>query len=331
MNPDDMKRRDAMRFGAAAAVAGATALTSGCATSTAAPAAASGNRMPMNFKDPIWNRDTQARMDGDLDPAKQVLGWSNGVVLGVRDNEKVRPLFRYEVFSTNRMVRQPDGNFIRLNRELVFYRNIETGKLMDQWLNPYSGETVRVVDIANDPFNYRLTEFFPDPPSYGGLNAADRPPRRPFLLNWVKITDAVASVEIDIHLYYPSALRPEKWPRESPGPMSRVSEMFRYFVNIADLENPALTHVPYHGNWSRITPWLPWMLMDQGPGHCLYVGTIASRTSLDDYEPDVIARVKERYPRWLNAPTEWSEPSLSSLEHYAREQTPQPPRVKAKP
>jgi hypothetical protein len=47
--------------------------------------------------------------------------------------------------------------------------------------------------------------------------------------------------------------------------------------------------------------------------------------STEYLKPAVLARVRERYPQYLNAPTEWQEPSLSSLEHYALEQKPAPP------
>jgi hypothetical protein len=108
--------------------------------------------------------------------------------------------------------------------------------------------------------------------------------------------------------------------------MSQVSEYFRYVIKREDLENPGKTHVPSIGTWVRVTPWLPWMLMDQAPGHMLYVGTMLTRTSLDGVPPDVLERVRQRYPKYLTAPEVWEEPSLSSLEHYAREQTPAPPR-----
>jgi hypothetical protein len=312
------------RLALQAAATTGVGLLAGCATASpdAAPA-----RAPMRFDDPKWNRDTVAKLEADVAPGKQVYGWCSGVVNGVRDGEKLRPLMRFEVFSSIRIVRQPDGNYERLCRELVFYRDIVTNQLMEQWDNPYTGERVRVVDIANDPFNYRVSDFFPEPPSYGGLNK-ERPPKRPFLLKWTRISNDVVSLETDIHLNYPSALKPEKWPRESAGPMNRVSEMFRYFIRREDLENPALTNIPYSGVWTRVTPWLPWMLMDQTPGHILYVGDMSSRRNLDLYEPDVIARVKERYPTYLTAPQAWSEPSLSSLEHYALEQQPAPPRAK---
>lgn len=321
MNPNDMKRRQALRLAATAALAGATG------AGQAATAAAKPAIRPLAFNDPIWNREMSARLEGDADPKKFVYGCVTGIVDGVRDGERVRPLMRFEVFSTIRVVKQPDGSYHRLCREVVFYRSLETGKLMDEWDNPYTGERVKVVDVANDPFNYIISDFYPEPPSYGGLNK-EKPPRRPFIRNWTMLDEDTVGLESDIHLYYPSALKPEKWPRESPGPMSRVSELFRYAIRRADLENPDLGHIPHHGVWNRITPWLPWMLMDQAPGHIVYSGMFGSRKSLDAYPKDIIDRVRERYPNYLVAPEKMEGPSLSSLERYALEQKPAAPRAK---
>jgi len=314
-------------IGGAAGVAAATA---------AGPLAASGegprrryrwsdDELRAKFKDPLWNRDTRARIEGDTAPGRFVHGYATGTVMGVRDDEPVRPLFGFEVFSGLRVIRQANGDFQRLCRELIFYRDLATGEMLDEWTNVYTGEKVRVVDVANDPFNYVISEYFPDPPSYGGLNK-DKPPKRPFLLDWGIMDDDTVTLTTDIHLYYPNALDPEKWPRESAGPMNRVSELFRYAIRREDVENPELTHLPHTGVWNRVTPWLPWMLMGQAPGHILYAGTFSSVKSIDNVPPAVAARVKERWPLYLTAPEKWEEPSLSSLENYARTQTPAPPR-----
>ena len=316
MNKPSINRRQALGAAATAAIAAP-------AIATAQGAA----KRPMQFKDPAWNRDMKARLESFLDPKKFIYGSVTGTVAGVRDGERVKPLMRFEVFSTIRILPQADGSFHRLCREVVFYRNLATGELMDHWDNPYTGERVRVVDVANDPFNYKISEWYPDPPSYGGLNT-EKPPRRPFLLNWGMVDNDTVSLETDIHLLYPSALRPEKWPRESPGPMSRVSEMFRFFMRREHLEDPKRDFIPYHGVWSRITPWLPWMLMDQAPGHIVYLGNMAGRETMDLHPKDVLQRVKERYPKYLVAPEVWEDPSLSSLERYAREQKPAAPRAK---
>ena len=133
-------------------------------------------------------------------------------------------------------------------------------------------------------------------------------------------------MERHINLYYPNALDPKTWIRESAGPMNQVTETYVYNLSLADLQNPDLTTVDTTTIWGRHTPWLPWMLMGQAPGHCLYNVMAASLHSLEE-APDqrIIEYIAKHYPKYLDAPTEWEEPSLSSLEWYAREQEPVPP------
>ena len=129
MNKPSINRRQALGAAATAAIAAP-------AIATAQGAA----KRPMLFKDPAWNRDMKARLESFLDPKKFIYGAVTGTVAGVRDGERVRPLMRFEVFSTIRILPQADGSFHRLCREVVFYRNLATGELMDQWDNPYTGE-----------------------------------------------------------------------------------------------------------------------------------------------------------------------------------------------
>jgi hypothetical protein len=278
----------------------------------------------IDFKDPKWNRDTYARLDADLNPAKEKCGWLKGKAYGVRDNEKVRPLFGVEGFSFVRTKRLEDGSWRRMLREIVFYRDLHTGKILDTWHNPYTNEDVKVVPIANDPFNFTIGEFYPDPPSYGGLNH-DKPPKRPYLLDWSHGPDDTLILDTGIDLLYPNALQPDKWPRESSGVMNRVSEHFLYTVKRQDVENPALTSLPLVGAWARITPWLPWMLMGQAPGNISYMTTFATLPGGEKELPaDLVAAARAMDEKWLHAPTEDYGPSLSSLENYARQHSPAP-------
>ena len=318
-----LTRRESL--GLAALAAGAAAAPS------AAQAATRRARRPafdfvtkIDFRDPKWTRDTYARIDADIDPAKEKCGWLKGKAYGVRDNEKVRALFGVEGFSFVRTKRLEDGSYRRMLREIVFYRDLETGRILDTWANPYTGETVKVVPIANDPFNFTISEFAPEPPSYGGLNK-DRPPRKPFLQDWEFGPEGDMVLHTGIDMIYPNALQPNKWPRESSGPMNRVSEHFIYVVKRKDVENPDLTHIPHVGSWSRITPWLPWMLMGQAPGHVSYFTHFQTiPNGIAGLPADIVAAARTMDEKWLHSPTEDYGPSLSSLENYAREQKPAP-------
>jgi hypothetical protein len=144
------------------------------------------------------------------------------------------------------------------------------------------------------------------------------------LRDWALLNDDTVIMQSDIHLYYRNALDPAVWQRESSGPMNRVSEMFRYQIRRDDLENPELTHLPHTGVWNRVTPWLPWMLMGPAPGHILYAGSFTTVPSVNAVPPAVAKRVLERFPQYQVAPEKWVDPSLSSLENYARTQKPAP-------
>lgn len=272
------------------------------------------------------NVDAYLKLTSNLDMKSTHFGWIEGYVMGVAPGGAVKNICGFRGIGCNRLIpyEGPEYGFRRVLREIVFYTDLETGEILEEMENPYTGEMVRVVPVANDPFNAIFKDVWPDPPSYGGLNTEKREPR-PFILNWQQIGKH-AMMEIHVHLYYPNALDPKKWVRESSGPMNRVTETFNYSFSAEDLQNPDLTTIPSTGVWGRVTPWLPWMLMGQAPGHCLYNCNFADIKSLEDAPgQNIIEHIAKNYPKFLDAPTVWEEPSLSSLEWYAREQEPAPP------
>ena len=305
------------------------ALAAGLTASSSA-IAASGDVLSGPYVDlatPRGNMLTVARMSGDLDLSKQKLGWYNGYVSGVRPGEALKDLFGFAGFGMSRLLPHESGiGYRKVLREVGIYYDLKSGEPLEEFTNPYTNEKVRVVPIANDPFNTTIQETLPPPPSYGGLNATAPPPKVPLLLPWKKQGEYI-TLERHIHLFYKNALQPDKWPRESAGSMARVSEFFTFFFNAADVQNEKVTSLGFHGTWARVTPWLPWMLMGQADGHCQYMTYQGSGQNLADVLPrQVLDYIEKKYPLYLNAPTKWVDPSLSSIERYALEQTPAPPR-----
>lgn len=314
-----MDRRGALGLGAMSLV--------GAAIGTPASAAATAAGKGLPFDDPQWNREQAARLQAHTD-GRQVFGRCSGTINGVRPGEAVRTLMGFEVFSAIRVVRRADGNFDRMCKEVVFYTDPKTGDPLDVWDNPYTGERVRVVDIANDPYNWVIRDWV-GPSALPGVDTHDlaKPAdAKPFALHWSEFGPDTLVIHEGGHAYYPNRLDPAAWPRESSGKMVQVSELFRYFVRRADVANPKPDHLPHNGIWMRITPWLPWMLMGGEDGHVMYEGEFRPADTLAYHPPKVIERVRARYPQYLEAPTKWYGPSLSSLEHYAREQKPAPPK-----
>jgi hypothetical protein len=281
----------------------------------------------VDFKNPIWNRDAWSRIQGDLNPDNQKYSTVRGVILGVKPGQAVKELCGFDVFLATRLVPLADGTIRRLNKEVIFYTNPRTGEIIDKWTNPWTGEVVDVVQVMNDPFNYTISEYLIlAPEDFKSADPEKAKPRKiPLIFPWHEFGPDYLSLSTDMHLLYPNSLDPKKFVRESSGKMVQVTEMMRYNVKRADLENPKLTSVLYSGTWARITPWLPWMLMGQELGHVVYNGAMFGGPSQDIISPQALAYAKKHCPEMLNAPTEDYGPSHSSLEIYARTQEPKPP------
>jgi hypothetical protein len=281
----------------------------------------------IDFMNPRWNRDAWARIQADMDSSKQRICHCSGTILAVRPGEAVKPFLGFQTFLATRLLPLPDGNIRRVNKEVIFYTNLtrlgQPGEIIDSWQNPFTDETVRVVHAINDPFNYTISEtLILAPEDFAGDRS--KLPKIPLIFPWQDLDGETLVLATDMHLNYPNPLQPDKWPRESAGPKAQVSEMMRYFVKRADLENPALTAVPFVGTWQRITPWLPWMLMGQAPGHCMYTSTTTAFDSVERLPRHVREYAEKNCPHMLSAPTEDYGPSHSSLELYARQQQPAP-------
>ncbi|MGK0498584.1 MAG: hypothetical protein ACJAYG_000215 [Oceanicoccus sp.] len=279
------------------------------------------------------NVDVYARLMGDLDFTKTKYGWYKGVVAACVPGQKLQDLFVMEGFSCTKLIPMEDGKpgYHKVLREVGFYRELKFGKsgdIMDTWHNPMIDETVKVVPIANDPFNYDITPVFYAAPSYGGQNKDDpstKPFEIPLILPWEdQVYRNKARLDSHIHLHYPARLQPSEWPRESAGEMNQVSEYTFFEVDTDDIQNPDNTSLHYSGSWVRVNPWLPWMMMGQAPGHVLYTCYTGSMDSLDDLPRDLVEAAEKLDPKFLEAPTEVYGPSLSSMENYALTQTPMP-------
>ncbi|MBM4209228.1 MAG: DUF1838 domain-containing protein [Gammaproteobacteria bacterium] len=281
----------------------------------------------IDFMSPRWNRDAWARIQADMDSSKQRTIHCSGTILAVRPGEALKPFLGFQTFLCTRLLPLPNGNIRRVNKEVIFYTNLtrggQPGEIIDSFVNPFTKETVRVVHAINDPFNYTISEtLILAPEDFGG--DPSKLIKLPLIFPWQELDSETLVLATDMHLNYKNPLQPDKWPRESAGPKAQVSEMMRYFVKRKDLENPDLSAVPYVGTWQRVTPWLPWLLMGQAPGHCMYMSTMTTVADASGLPKHVREYAEKNCPHMLSAPTEDYGPSHSSLELYSRQQTPAP-------
>jgi hypothetical protein len=274
---------------------------------------------------PKGNVTATARLQGNLDMKSDRYTWYDGVVSAVIPGRQVFNLFGFRGMAASRLV--PLGTepgYRLLNREFGVYYDLATRAVLDEYRNALTDETVRVVQLANDPVNHTIREWVSPPPverAAANMNLE----KRPLQYNW-RVQDDRLLMSRFVHLFYPNALDPKVWVRESAGPMVQASEYTSWSMSLDDMQNDKRTTVDSVGNWTRITPWLPWMLMGAAPGHCHYECWIVKVSSFDKVPADIREVAEKRFPLYLKSPEKFVEGSGSSLENYARENKPAPPR-----
>ena len=270
----------------------------------------------VDFRDPAQNLRAFVKLLGDLDPSKVAWSWFGGHVFAVSGTKPAQMLCGVEGFGVLRCEPRPDGKYRVLNRELAFYSNPYTGQYLDVWKNPLTGEDCEVHPIHNHYVGAELAPVMK-------MDFEGTMREFPFTPPWTVLGDDVFQT-FEVHTAYPSPMKPKDWPRESAGDVMRIGEMFQRTAKLAQIEDDSLTSTHYTGTWTRIGPWLPWMLMGQRQGHLFYRSHTLKLSRVEDLPKDILAYTEKRFPKYLTAPREWVEPNVSSFEMYARDRKPLP-------
>ena len=299
-------RREALQsFLSVGGVASGGLMLGACAppTDSGSPEPAGPRREPVDFSDPVQSLRSFIKLTGDLDPTVETPGWFGGTVFGdTRRDRPMKPLFGVEGFGVVRTEAQPDGSFKVFNRELAFYKDLKTGEFIDKWTNPYTKEEVDVMPIHNMTVNANLivsekvgTAIEMD--FDGNLMEVPLP------LGWHEFGDKLFS-NFEVHTMFPNELKPEEWPRESAGKILQdCRDISTRVANLAEVENPDTTSTDYSGTWTRVGPWLPWMLMGQAEGNLFFRTFMTKLNSIDQIPRPVERRLlRSGLPEYFVAP-----------------------------
>ena len=122
----------------------------------------------INFSDPQQKLDAYVRMRNRSDGRWSFTRYA-GTFFAKVEGEVTVPLMGIEGFSRGRMQKQPDGTYLYNLEEAGYHTDLETGDVLDDWVNPLNNLTVK-------PRHYRSGQtsiFTPDL-----RPAADRPVAR---------------------------------------------------------------------------------------------------------------------------------------------------------
>lgn len=232
--------------------------------------------------------------------------WWAGRAYSRRQGERDRLLFLVEGMNTRACVadEHPErGKGYRMvSRELLIYRDPETGEALSAWENPWTGQTVNVLHVANDPVNFATYE--------------KGPTGTPF--RWSgSIVEGKWRQSTTVPLFYPNPLGGGF--QNEVGGTYHATEMFNFMGDAADLLDAEKASARAHVGWSRMSDWLPWMMMGGREG-AMYMHTAGLKLSSWDALPDTMkAEIAAHYPAYTEPPPLDDErPNVTSWMYYKR-------------
>jgi hypothetical protein len=227
----------------------------------------------------------RARLLGNVDPAGVRYGWFDGSVMALAPSGELRPFCGFRGFSVTRLVSMtPVAGWLKVHREMGCHYDLESGRILENMNNPFTGEHVGVTDSAFEWQEEITTDLTAD-----RLNAAWRVEGDRLLID---------------HLHRFSAID-LRTRADDPSLLLRFSQAGWHATALDDMQNEELKLVYATGVWTRSVPWPFWLRMGEVQGHCLYQCTFAGGVEhLEALPKGVLDEACRRHEQWLEAPRE---------------------------
>jgi hypothetical protein len=192
-------------------------------------------------------------------PGETALYWWEGVVYSRIPGEKDRHIFNVQGMNIRQCARLEDPEkgvgFRSVSREVMLYLDPETNEVLRSWDNPWTGETVEVVHVNNDPVNSRAPSF---------ARRDDGSPR----VDWSSKT-VIGGTVLEgggaALLFYNNPLAGDY--QDFEGGKYHASEFLTAAYPLADARDKDHDAIQDSViSWGRISGWLPWMKMRKRTG-----------------------------------------------------------------
>lgn len=264
-------------------------LLAGCLLAIASATTSADARMldPAKPDDAI---EIQKRTQCGIGDQPGVMYWSGRVYSRVT-GEPDRHLFDGQGMNIRRCVQITDPKrgvgFRMVSREVMFFLDPKTGEIMRTWTNPWTGETVEVDQIANDPVNMRPS--FPRD-EQGAPSPAMRISR---IGEW-------ALMPIEVPLFYTNPLAGDY--QDYVGNKYHAMEIFDWAARADELLDTRHPTAYPSVSWVRISDWMPWMKMRGRQGQIVFNAMGAKIKSYDDLPQLMKDEIAANYPEYAAPP-----------------------------
>ncbi|MGD2182482.1 DUF1838 domain-containing protein [Lusitaniella coriacea] len=226
-----------------------------------------------------------------------ILFWT-GSIYALIPNEPKHHLFKMAGMSVSRSLANGDKGWDFTSRELTYYLDPKTDRVLRHWENPWTKEIVPVVHVANSPVQGRFHGRFP-----------------------ALIERDLTTFMFDLFTHYPNPLAGDKrFIDYSPIKTYQATELFKFTVPTQELLDPQTTEVSQVIlSWDRIGPWLPWMKMGTKPGQLVYSAHGSKVNDFGELPQWLQEELDYRLPSYKKAPTtKLNQENMTSWRYFKR-------------
>ena len=244
--------------------------------------------------DPTRLLEAYQRLSGSFDD-RLIIWWMSGTRYGVV-NAQSTALYGMKVGMFHRWYQQPDGSFKTAFFELTYYTDLQTGELLREFINPYTGAKNKVRHVRLGPEIRTLTT--------DGLISPNNPMVHAYRSS---LGPAVTSAE---RVWIPSSVEATiKFPKPA-APTILLNIYTTVQGSLADAFNQNLISAPCTFEFHNILKWEPWMQMGDHPGHMMSTASGRKMESVDELPANYTAMASEVHTKYIADP-------IASLEKYA--------------
>jgi Protein of unknown function (DUF1838) len=226
---------------------------------------------------------------GVADGVPAVYHWSGNVYSRVQ-GEPDKLLFKGEGMNVRQCVTVNDpkrGKGYRLvSREVMFYLDPKTGEVLRKWTNPWTDETVDVMQINNDPVNSR--------PSFP-INADGTP----FTFTGRREGRWIFQ-PFEAPLFYRNVLQGDY--QDYVGGKYHAMEIFDFAYEAEEMLNTKNPTAYPIISWVRISDWMPWMKMRGRQGQMVFNAMGNKLNSYDELPKVIKDEIALNYPIYTTPP-----------------------------
>jgi hypothetical protein len=178
--------------------------------------------------------------------------------------------------------------FRSVSREVMVYLDPATSEVIDSWQNPWTGRTVEVIHVANDPVNMRAPTF------------ERRADGTPHTVSLRRYDDTLVS-SAEIPLFYTNPLGGDY--QDYVGGTYHAMEIFNTYYRARDFLDETRVQIGESRiSWQRISGWLPWMQMGDRPGVMIFNATGYSSFDPARIPNRLMSILQTRFPSYLEPP-----------------------------